>query len=343
MTRHLMTALGATLVFGAVAGVGIASAQTTSAATTTATTTSTTVAQTTQQSPSEAPKPKKRAPMVVVHIDPVALYNVGGADLPRPSYECAAGTCGPTGNYEFADPATNLGYGININIAPKWALNYSHGYVNQNLGTVTNAEGKTTYQVFNNDRTDDASLSYAGFKGFTVAFGWHQRVRQCCGNPPKQEDAGQTAEHWEYLNVGSRFGPGSGHFGKLFGLSLEGEYIPHDHPSCAAGSTVCLSGTSKFHVTYTGNITLPVGNPRTSTFAVFATYLNNFDYFQNSPVQYLYNEADYGIKKQFSKYVTLTVTNSNLYQHEQGYPFIVPNTINRDKLFGVLDIALPVF
>ncbi len=121
------------------------------------------------------------------------------------------------------------------------------------------------------------------------------------------------------------------------------EFIPHDNPSCAAGSTVCLSGTSKFHVTYTGNITYPIGNPKTSTFAVFGTYLNNFDYFENSPIQYLYNEADYGIKKEFSKYVTLTVTNSNLYQHLAGYPFILPNTINRDKLIGTLDIAIPAF
>ena len=341
MIRHLMTALTATFVFGAVAGFGIASAQTTPAAATT-TSTAKVAAPVKVAQASEAPKPKKHAPMVILHLDPIAVYNVGGADSPRPTSACAGGTCGPTGNYEFADPATNLGYGINIHFAPKWSLNYSHGYINQNLGTVTNAAGKTVYQAFNNDRTDDASLSYSGVKGFAINAGWHQRVRQCCGNPPKQDEAGQTMEHWEYLNVGTRFGPGSGHFGKLFGLTVEGEFIPHDNPSCAPGSTFCETGTSKFHVTYTGNITYPIGNPKTSTFAVFGTYVNSFDYFENAPFPYLYNEADYGFKKEFSKYVALTVINSNLYQHQQGFPFILPNTINRDKLVVTMDIAVPV-
>jgi hypothetical protein len=346
-----MTALSATFVFGAVAGFGIASAQTTPAGTTTTTGASATVAQN-SEAPAEKPKPKPHAPFFIVHITPQATYNVGGADLPRPT-----SLGGPTGNYEFASPAVNLGYGININLAKNLTLNYAHSYVNQNLGTVTNYKGNTIYAVFNNDRVDDASLAYT-LHGFVIAGGWHERVRQCCGNPPQQSDAGQTAYHYEYLQVGKRFGPGSKYFGPLFGLTVQGAYEPHlasaayyPNPACLGYATAAQCATppyeipaegNKFHLTYIANVTAPIGG-KASSFALFGTYLDNWDYFNNAPIMYLYNEADYGFIKKFSPFVALTVMNSNLYEHHEGYPFVNPNTINRNKLLMTLDVAVPFY
>lgn len=287
----------------------------------------------------------------------MATYNIGGADLPRPSYQCAGGTCGPNGNYEFANPATNLGYGVNINLAPRWTLNYVHSYVNQNLGTVTNYAGVTTYQQFNNDRTDDANIGYQ-LGPVALAGGWHERVRQCCGNPPQQSDAGQTAYHYWYLQGTEGFGPGSKYFGKMFTLTLQAAYEPHvpsaayyANPACLAYATAAECKTppyeipgegNKFHGLYNIRFATPIGG-KTSSFGVFAQYLNNWDYFDNAPIMYLYNEMDYGASYKFSPFITLTATNSNLYQHPSGYPFVVPNTINRDKLYMTLDFALPVY
>lgn len=359
--RHFMTALIATFVLAGVSGIGIASAQTVPAAAK-----STTVAQS-QETPAEAPKPKPRKPFVVIHITPMATYNVGGADAPRPASDCAplpsksstiqGGSCGPSGNYEFADPATNLGYGATFNLAPRWTLNYVHSYVNQNIGTITNYKGETTYQQFNNDRTDDASLGYT-MGAYVISAGWHERVRQCCGNPPVQSDAGQTAYHYDYLQGATRFGTGSKYFGKLFGLTLQGAYEPHTpsaayyaNPACLGYATAAQCAThpyeipgegNKFHITYTGNMTLPIGG-KDSSFALFGTYLNNWDYFENQPVMFLYNEADYGFIKKFSPFVTLTATNSNLYEHHEGWPYVNPNTVNRNKLLVTLDFALPIY
>jgi len=351
------------------ATVGIASAQTTPPASTSTTTNdyaSATSGTSTSETPTgstvaQAPAKKKdppKKPFITLHLTPMATYNVGGADLPRPTYECSGGTCGPNGNYEFADPATNLGYGANINLAPRWTLNYVHSYVNQNIGTVTNYKGVTTYQQFNNDRTDDANLGYL-LGHVALAAGWHERVRQCCGNPPKQSDAGQTAYHYWYIQGTEGFGPGSKYFGKMFSLTLQGAYEPHvpsapyyANPACLAYATAAECKTppyeipgegNKFHGLYNVHFATPIGG-KTSPFGVYAQYLNNWDYFDNQPIMFLYNEVDYGFIYKFSPLVTLSAMNSNLYQHQNaGYPFVIPNTVNRNKLYMTLDFALPVY
>jgi len=288
----------------------------------------------------------------------MATYNIGSGDLPRPSYVCSGGNCGPTGNYEYANPATNLGYGVNINLAPRWTLNYVHSYVNQNLGTVTNYKGAPTYAVFNNDRTDDANVGYL-LGPVALAAGWHQRVRQCCGNPPLQSDAGQTAYHYWYVQGSEGFGPGSKYFGRMFSLTLQAAYEPHvpsaayyANPACLGYATPAECATppyeipgegNKWHGLYNIHFATPIGG-KTSGFGFVAQYLNNWDYFDNAPIMYLYNEMDYGIIYKFSPLVTLSVANSNLYQHQNaGYPFVIPNTINRNKLYMTLDFAVPVY
>ncbi|HUN30355.1 MAG TPA: hypothetical protein VMV65_11165 [Alphaproteobacteria bacterium] len=353
--KRLLISLGAALVLCTMAGVGIASAQTTPPASTSTSGSSAVTSTTVAQAP--AKKDPKKKPFMILHITPMATYNIGGADLPRPAYECSGGTCGATGNYEFAGPATNLGYGANINFAPGWTLNYVHGYVNQNIGTITNYKGVTTYQQFNNDRTDDASIGHS-LGSVALAAGWHERVRQCCGNPPKQSDAGQTAYHYWYVQGTEGFGPGSKYFGKMFSLTLQAAYEPHvpsapyyANPACLAYATAAQCKTppyevpgegNKFHGLYNIHFATPIGG-KASQFGVFAQYLNNWDYFDNQPIMFLYNEADYGIVYKFTPLVTLSAMNSNLYQHQAGYPFVLPNTVNRNKLYMTLDFALPVY
>jgi hypothetical protein len=320
-------ALGATFALFAVVGVGIASAQTTpaGAATTSSTASSTTVAQATP-----APKPPA-LPLVVFHLTPIATWMVGGSDVARPPSKG-----GTTGNYQYVEPLANLGYGAQINVTRHWYLNYVHSYIDQNIAKVTTEP----YQVLNNDRTDDASLNYVVNPSLSFAGGWHERVRQCCGNNAPASAANQTAYHYNYLQVAGHTGPGSKYFGKILNVTVQGQDIPHNTTPIIKD---IHSEGNKTHVTATGNVTLPIGDPKTSTFAGFFTYLNQFDYFLNSPIMYLYNEADYGFIKKFSPWVTLTATNSNLYQHLQGYPYKIPDTINRNRLIVTLDIAIPYY
>ncbi|HTU69170.1 MAG TPA: hypothetical protein VMF11_02525 [Candidatus Baltobacteraceae bacterium] len=350
MKRVLIT-LSAALVLCTMAVVGIASAQTTPAATTSGIT----VAQATAAPKKDPPKPH----FVTVHVGGMGTWNVGSSDLALPSSYCATTQdCGPTGQYQFANPVIHFTYGIQIKLSKKFFLSYAHSYVNQNIGRVGIASKVCsslpctaakefvipyTYQKLNDDRVDDAALNWLAGP-VTVSGGWRERARMCCGNG-NEDSAGETAWHLLYLKLATRVGPGSKYFGKLFGLAVEEEYIPHNtagvFKASPSGLVVPTQG-SLMHTTVTPNITLPIGDPHTSTLAFFGTYLNNFDYFINAPVPYLYNEVDFGLIKKWPPYVTLSVTNSNLYEHHEGYPYSNADTINRNKLLMVLDVALPV-
>jgi hypothetical protein len=332
--KHSLVRLLAGSVMFVLAGVGIASAQTT-----TASTNSSTVAQ--------APAPKKdppKHPIAIVHITPQWTFMLGSSDLPRPDNVCGGGTCGQAGNFAYAQGQTRLGYGVNFILTPKVTLNYVHNYINQTLGRVTTATGAYSYQVFNDDRVDDINLAFP-ISGVGIAVGYHQRVRMCCGNAGGA--ANGNIENWWYAQATKRFIGNSKYFGPLIGITANASYIPHPACSPTAGSNGCkpalgLDGGNKIKWTGAFNVTYPVGG-RNSSFGLFGTYTNSWDYFWNQPGFFLYNEADYGFIKKFGANETLFVMNSNLYQHPQGFPFVAPNTINRDKLLISMHFALPVY
>jgi len=349
--KHLLITLGAALLLSTMASVGIASAQT--APSTDASTT--TVAQ------SSSPAPKKDPPkFFILHVGGMGTWNIGSSDLALPpSYCTTTQDCGPTGQYQFADPVVHFTYGAQINLAKKWYISYSHAYVNQNIGRVgipskvcsnlpctaaTEFEIPYTYQKLNDDRTDDASLNYKADL-VTISGGWHERVRMCCGNG-LETSSGETMWHDLYLQLAGGAGPASKYFGKLFSLSVQEEYIPHNTKSVFKASPseqIVPTQGSLYHTTFTPKITTAIGNPKTSTFALFGQYVNNFDYFINAPIPYLYNEVDFGMVKKWPPAVTLSVVDSNLYQFHSGYPYSNADTINRNKLLMTLDIALPLF
>ena len=323
---HIRTGwMAIALVLSFITGVGIASAQTTPGG----------AASGANAVASPAPKPKPKKLLAVFHLQPQLTFNTGSSDLPNPA--------GATGNFQYAGGTLRLNYGAQVFLGKKLFINYAHFYINQNLGRVTNKAGGYVYQVFNDDRVDDVSLDMP-IGPVLAAVGFHQRVRQCCGNPP-QNAAGAVAYHLFYVQGGTRFGPNSKYFGKLVGLTLNLADIPHNANQTftdpSTGGAIPAEG-NKLKLTYTGNITLPIGDPKTSTFAAFLTYLNNYDYFNNAPFMYLYNQTDFGFIKKFSSAVTLQATDSNLYQHQQGFPFVPPNTINRAKLLITLDYAIPI-
>jgi hypothetical protein len=146
--------------------------------------------------------------------------------------------------------------------------------------------------------------------------------------------------------LAARAGPNSKYFGRLAGLTVQEEYIPHNTLSVfkTTGPVVEVvpNAGSLYHTMVTPNITYPIGDPRTSTFATYVTYLNNFDYFMNAPIPYLYNQVDFGIIKKWPPMFTLTLYDSNLYQHHEGYPYTNSDTINRNKIIMIFDVALPI-
>jgi hypothetical protein len=362
MIRHITAALIATLVLAGFTGIGIASAQTLPA-----TATASKPVTLAQATPQPAPK---RPPLLVLHVGAMGSYDLGTSDLAFPGVYCTTtGDCGASGQYQYSEPIWHFDYGAQINLTRKWYLSYTHNYIDQNNGRVgvpstaclapgpCVAKGAAkntfdipyTYQKLNDDRVDDASLDYV-MGPVTVAGGWHERVRMCCGNPVLSSDANQVAWHDVYLSEAGRVGPGSKYFGKLAGLTVQEQYIPHntspsfDASTDVTGAKVAIpSEADKTHIQFTPNITLPIGNPSTSTFALTGTYTNNFDYYLNSPIMYLYNQVDFGIIKKWPPDLTFSVIDTNSYQFHQGYPYIGPDTINRNKLIMTLDIALPFF
>jgi hypothetical protein len=366
--KRQFISLGAALVLFTAAVVGIASAQTTPPATTTSTTTTDTTGPYVAQAGGKAGVPSSPAPhgpFIIIHVGGMSTWNAGSSDLALPSVYCASTQdCGATGQYQFADPVAHFDYGAQINFTKKLYISYSHNYIDQNIGRVAvpssvcstlpcNTSGVAknsfvipyTYQKLNDDRVDDASLNYlAG--AVTVSGGWHQRARMCCGNPVSSDLASQVYWHDIYFQLAARAGPSSKYFGRLAGLTVQEEYLPHNTNSVfkTTGPTVEVvpNAGSLYHTTVTPNLTYPIGDPRRSTFAVYATYLNNFDYFMNAPIPYLYNQVDFGIIKKWPPWVTLTLYDSNLYQHHEGYPYTNADTINRNKIIMVLDVALPI-
>jgi hypothetical protein len=365
--KHLLLSLGAALVLFTTAVVGIASAQTTSPATATSTATDTT---TTPAQPYVAQaggkagvpsSPVPKSPFIIVHVGAMSTWNAGGSDLGLPSVYCATTQdCGQTGQYQTSDPIVHFDYGAQINLAKHLYINYAHNYIDQNIGRVavpskvcaslpcTAAKEFTipyTYQKLNDDRVDDASLNYLS-GAVTISGGWHQRVRMCCGNPVTPSLASQVAWHDIYFQLAARAGPNSKYFGRLAGLTVQEEYIPHNTLSVfkTTGPVVEVvpNAGSLYHTMVTPNITYPIGDPRTSTFATYVTYLNNFDYFMNAPIPYLYNQVDFGIIKKWPPMFTLTLYDSNLYQHHEGYPYTNSDTINRNKIIMIFDVALPI-
>jgi hypothetical protein len=360
-TRLARLVLGA-MIF-VLAGAGIATAQTAPGS-------SSTVAQTT---PQKKDPPKK--PWITVHLTPQWKYMLGTSDLPRPNTICSGGSCGATGNYLYAQGQTRLGYGFNASLGGALTLNYSHYYVDQTIGRVTNAANEYVYQVFNDDRYDQVDLIYP-VAGVALDLGYRQRVRQCCGNLAGQANKNQWHEY--YFQATDRFlGPKSKYFGKLIGITIKPAWIPHDNQlvcgnlpaktydamGCASGNayfsnpactlkpaSLCFlpqngafpNSGDKWHVLGLFNITYPVGGPK-SPFAVYGQYFNDYDYFLNAPGMFLYNRVDFGWIYHLGTFMTLSMTDTNLCQHKTGFPFVYPNTVNRNRLDLSADIALPVY
>jgi len=364
--KRLLITLGAALVLCTATGVGIASAQTTPATPATASPATDTVA---QGNPNNPTNPQYRPPtnkpaFIILHLQAMGTWNIGSSDLPLPNVYCASTQdCGASGQYQFADPVIHFNYGAQINLSKKWYLFYLHNYIDQNIGRVAvptsvcgslpcNTAGPAknsftipyTYQKLNDDRVDDASLNFLSGT-IIVSGGWHQRVRMCCGNPTSPTLANQVAWHDIYFQLATRVGPNTKYFGRLLGLTVQEQWIPHNTTSVFKNSPaaqVVPEAGSITHTTVTVNGGIPIGDFRSSTFAVYAQYLNNFDYFLNSPVPYLYNQVDFGFIKKWPPYFTLTATDSNLYEHHEGYPYSNADTINRNKLIMTLDYALPI-
>ena len=291
----------------------------------------------------------------------MSTWNSGSSDLALPSVYCATTQdCGATGQYQFADPIVHFDYGVQINLIKHLCLSYSHNYIDQNIKRVAVPEGLQelalhrrqeftipyTYQKLNDDRVDDASLNYLS-GAVTISGGWHQRRRMCCGNPTPSDAANQVYWHDVYFQLAARAGPNSKYFGRLAGLTIQEEYIAHNTNSVfSATSNTGAKKRSRALAACTTRCsrrTSPIRSVirESSTFAVFAQYLNNFDYFMNAPIPYLYNEVDFGIIKKWPPMFTLTVTDSNLYQHHSQYPYTGQDTINRNKLIMVLDVGTP--
>ena len=178
MTQFRAASTAIALVFSfLIIAAGNASAQTPPAAT---------------PAPSAAPQaapaasaPKK--PIAVIHFSPQDTSMVGSSDVPVPIAEGGA-----TGNHQYNTATFRPGYAAQIYSGNVFA-SYTRLYVDQNNGRVTSLGNDYVYPNRIYDRVDDASLNVS-IDSIIASAGFHQRVRQCCGNNPGAE-ANPTAYH----------------------------------------------------------------------------------------------------------------------------------------------------
>jgi hypothetical protein len=257
-------------------------------------------------------------------VSPQSSWALGGDDLAAPG--------GPV-----TDGTTRLGGSITQHVG-KWSLGISRGYIDFTLGRITNAAGQFVNPGFVDDAVDDAHLAYA-FKDFTLTAGWHDRYRICC--PAAHNNPVPVAEQYWYLQLDGGVGPVT-RFGHIVSLSVNDAQVPHVglpfYANPVPGQPAIPGQGSKNLVTFTGTITVPVDKKQ--TLAVWGLYANNFEYYYAYAKPTFYNNVTWGITKNFPANISYTASVLNYYQHNEGYPFIFPNTVNLTVLQMTLNVGI---
>ena len=252
----------------------------------------------------------------------------------------AAGTADPpprttlTLSTSDTEGATRPGGTLVQRIGRKLTFTISRTPVDHAAARVTNYAGKYAYPDVGYDAFNNVHLSYPVGLAL-VSAGYQQRVQQCCPSSHTSQAAPDTYFYW-YVQADMHFGPNS-QLGPRYELTLQDAQIPHatnprfpDPNYPAASEHFIASGGPKNKLTYAATITVPFD--RDQRIGGFVTATNSWDYFQSSPIMYLYDEINYGVTGIVTRHVTLNVSLQNVEQYHQPFPYAEPNTINRHTL-----------
>jgi hypothetical protein len=258
-------------------------------------------------------------------------------------------TCGPSTAVPcpantfplVTNATTRLGGSLTETIG-KFSFGVSRSYLDFQLGRVTDYAGKFVYPGYADDAVSTASASY-NFGILTASGGYTQRIRWCCpsGNTAA---ANPLAYEWWWIQVSKGFGPKT-KFGNWLTLSANQAFVPHStspvfqDPNFAPNTGhYILAEKGNTFTTFTGELEIPVD--KSQSFAPFISYANNWEYWEAFAIPIFYNNVTYGITKVFTPNISYTASVTNYYQHNQGYPFAYPNSINLTFLQMVANFSL---
>ena len=223
------------------------------------------------------------------------------------------------------DGVTRLGGSITQHVG-NWSIGGTRSYIDFTLGRITNAAGQFVYPGFIDDAIDDIHTAYS-FKKVSITLGWHDRYRICC--PAAHDNPVPINEQYWYIQADGGVGPET-KFGHIVNLSLNDAEVIHKglpfYPNPVPGQPDIPGEGNKNLLTFTGQIIVPVDKKQ--TLGVWGLYANNFEYYYAYAHPTFYNNVTYGITKNFPANISYTAYVLNYYQHNEGYPFIFPNTVN---------------
>lgn len=253
-------------------------------------------------------------------------------------YSSSTHPCPGNTNTLVTNATTRLGGSITETIG-KFSFGVSRSYLDFTLGRVTGPNGHYIYPGYADDAVSTASASY-NFGVVQASAGYTQRIRWCCpsGNTAA---ANPLAFEWYWVQFGRGFGPKT-KMGNWLTLSVNESFAPHSTSPTFAnpqphGPPIVAQGGKPF-TTFTGTLEIPVDKQQ--SFAPFVTYANNWEYWQAFATPLFYNNVTWGVTKVFSPNISYTASVTNYYQHNQGYPFVAPNTLNLTMLQMVANLSL---
>jgi hypothetical protein len=254
---------------------------------------------------------------------------------PQETWATGTDTPGIPG-YPRVDGNLKVGKKLSYRIGPRLSVNVQQSYIDESIGRWTAPNGKPEGPGTVHDLVEDYYFAYP-VHSLQLRAGFDYRHRVCC--PAATSGAAPQAWHEYYLEGDYGFGPRTS-FGSAFTLGLRASYMPHHASPAYLASLPPGVKDEGSRMKYSGflNVTCPIS--RRHQLAAFATYAYDSDYFENSPIEFFYNDIDFGLTKVVNPHFSVTVKASNLTQFKQGYPFAYPNAIHRAQVLLLLDYHL---
>lgn len=259
-------------------------------------------------------------PRLSIDVIPQETWSTGGDTPSIPGYPRVNGN-------------SKIGKKFSYLIGSRLTINAQQSYIDQNIGRWTGPNGESEGPGTVHDLIEDYYLVYP-MNNLQLRAGFDYRHRVCC--PSATSGVAPQAWHEYYLEGDYRFGPITS-LGNIFTLGLRASYMPHHATAAYLASLPPGLKDEGSRMKYSGFFTATYPISRKAQLAAFATYAYDSDYFENSPIEFLYNEIDVGMTKVVNPNLSITAMTSNLTQFKQGYPFPFPNAIHRAKTVVSLD------
>jgi hypothetical protein len=272
---------------------------------------------------------------VPVQADQASAKNPPSIDISiQSTFATGRDESGTAGN-PLVNGDTRFPVRLNVPIAKRFLFQYTHGYIDETLGSVTNAAGTQYYPGSVRDITDTFAMSYAAAPNVSIQAGYFDRFRVCC-------PIHGVSVHNVFVGANGTFGPSfrgeqvltfSGTIAKAVAHQADAAYLASLPPGIHDQGNL---------VTYSGSLGVQAPLDSRHTINGYANIGIANDYFDNTYAPFYYWVSDMGLSKRFNDTFSLTGDLLNLTEHNEGYPFVFPNAIHRTKIVLTGTFHLPI-